>query len=179
MQNGTAFACRPESVPRGALALEYRAAHAAYVVLVPTRAEDAKHPLWKNWAQRQHRARLSTLEQAIARWPDANYAYLPEPSGLVVIDVDERDALRLAEKRFGETAVVIETGKKGWHLVYRGSAPSLDLRQVGFPGEVKGRRCLVVGPSSVHPDTGLRYRFACGSWDSLVRVPPFNRAAAR
>jgi len=164
----------------GALARELHAAHAAGLVIVPTRADDAKHPAWTKWAQRKRQARLSTLERFVARSPGANWGYVPGASDLVVVDVDERDLLDQALDTFGPTPVHVETGEKGWQLPYRfeGGIPSRDLRYVaGLPIEIKSQRTLVVGWGSIHPKTGRQYRIAQGTPEDFARLPTFNVAA--
>jgi hypothetical protein len=165
----------------GAFAREARAAHAVGVVGLPTAVEDAKRPLIRNWSRFKRQCRLSTVDRWAERFATANFAYLPGPSDLVVVDVDDRTALERAIEIFGPTPVVIETGKRGFHLEYRRPAgcrvPSMDLRRFGFPGEIKGERSLVVGPGSIHPETGRMYKFASGSWADLGAVPTFNMAA--
>lgn len=164
----------------GALARELYAAHAAGLVIIPTRADDAKRPAWTKWAQRKRQARLSTLECYVGKSPGANWGYLPGASDLVVLDVDERDHLDRALDIFGPTPVHIETGQKGWHLPYRfeGGIPSRDLRHVaGLPIEVKSQRALVVGWGSIHPKTGRQYRIVQGTPEDFARLPTFNVAA--
>jgi hypothetical protein len=114
--------------------------------------------------------------------PGANGAYVPAPSGLVVLDLDDRKQEDRARECLGvrDTLIVIETGKRGLHFPCRVDqpVPTIDLRPFGIAGEIKGVRSIVVAPGSLHPETGRTYKFLGGaSWEAFAQAPQFNVAA--
>ncbi|MGH2688173.1 MAG: bifunctional DNA primase/polymerase, partial [Actinomycetota bacterium] len=102
--------------------------------------------------------------------PTANIG-LAVPRGLVVVDIDDRDALlRLKAEDRDLPATAKTTTGRGLHLYYRAAE---EIRNsVGlFPGvDLRGQGGYVVVPPSVHP-TGAQYR-----WE--VPLSPANLAEA-
>jgi len=90
--------------------------------------------------------------------PAANIG-LAVPPGLVVVDIDDRDALlRLKAEDRELPATTRSTTGRGVHLYYKTAA---EIRNsVGlFPGvDLRGHGGYVIVPPSVHP-TGARYRW--------------------
>jgi hypothetical protein len=158
----------------GPFARNVRHAHRVGLVVIPTAADDAKRPLVR-WGRLKGQPRLSTLEVWAQRFAGANLAYLPAPSGLLVVDVDDmaaEDRVR-ALLGLGDTPIVIASGRRGLHFPLRTEKPipSLNLRRFGLVAEIKGARSIVVAPGSIHPETGRPYRFIRGDWDDFARAP--------
>src|SRR5262245_493184 len=104
----------------GAFAQNARDAHRVGLVVIPTASDDAKQPLVR-WGRLEGQPRLSTLERWGQRFPRANLAYLPAPSGLIVVDVDDlaaEDRVR-ARLGLGDTPIVIASGRRGLHFPLR------------------------------------------------------------
>jgi hypothetical protein len=101
--------------------------------------------------------------------------------GTVVVDCDDGADLATFQKLFGVGPVVIESGKKGFHLPSKTSVPlkSICLRRFGLEGEIKGSRSFVVAPGSIHPESGRPYRFVKGGWGDFANLPEFNHAALK
>ena len=79
-----------EAPERGAFAANFADAHAAGLVYLPTAANDCKKPMVANWTRWNSQPRFSTCARWAERMPDANGAYVPGASGLVVFDLDDR-----------------------------------------------------------------------------------------
>jgi Bifunctional DNA primase/polymerase, N-terminal len=162
---------------RGPYALYARSAHAAGLVVIPTASHDAKRPLVR-WGQLKRQSRTSTVDRWSTKFPGANLAYLPAPSGLVVVDVDDMGVEDHVRALLGieETSILIASGKRGLHFPLRAEqpVPSLDLRRFGIDGEIKGVGSIVVGPGSVHPQTGRAYSFVRGDWHSFHEAQPLD-----
>lgn len=75
----------------GAFAANARRARAAGLAVLPTAPDNAKRPLVRSWSRFERQPRLSTVDGWIGRFPGANIAYLPAASGLVVVDIDDRN----------------------------------------------------------------------------------------
>ena len=100
----------------------------------------------------------ATIIQYWQLCPTANIG-LAVPSGLVVVDIDDRDALlRLKAEDRQLPATTRSTTGRGVHLYYKTAA---EIRNsVGlFPGvDLRGHGGYVVVPPSIHP-SGARYRW--------------------
>ena len=133
------------------------------------------------WGQIKRQPRRSTLDRWASQFVGANLAYLPSPSGIVVVDIDDRSHEDRARRLLGigETPLIIASGKRGLHfpLRTRQPLPSRDLRRFGIVGEIKGARSIVVAPGSIHPETGRAYHFLSGDWDAFLEVPWLDVAA--
>ena len=83
-------------------------------------------------------------------------------SEVVVIDVDPRNGGMIDPEIMAPTFGAA-TGGGGWHLWYRhpgGYVPSRELERERFPGvDVKADGGYIVLPPSVHPKTGMPYRW--------------------
>ena len=149
-------------------------------MVIPTSGADAKQPLVR-WGQIKRQPRRSTLDRWASQFVDANLAYLPSPSGIVVVDIDDRSHEDRARRLLGigDTPLIIASGKRGLHfpLRTRQPLPSRDLRRFGIVGEIKGARSIVVAPGSMHPETGRAYHFLSGDWDAFLQVPWLDVAA--
>jgi len=157
-----------------------RDAHAAGLIVIPTAPDDAKRPLVR-WGRLERQPRLSTLEKWACKFPGANLAYLPVPSGLVVVDVDDVAAEDRVRRLLGleDTPIVIASGRRGLHFPLRSeqSVPNLNLRPFGLVADIKGASSIVVGPGSIHPETRQPYRFIRGDWDAFADAPLLDVAA--
>jgi bifunctional DNA primase/polymerase-like protein len=166
---------------RGAFATNFADAHAAGLAYLPTAVNDCKKPIVSNWTRWKGQPRLSTCARWAERMPDANGAYLPSASGLIVVDIDDRkDEDRACERLGLNGGPLVESGKRGVHFVGRTNqpVPTIDLRPFGITGEIRGVRSIVVAPGSRHPETGKLYRFLGGaSWETFAEAPTFNLAA--
>jgi len=130
-------------------------------------------------ARSGYQDRLVTAKKA-ARWwswrPDANVALLLEPSELVVVDIDGRDALDEAHGYGLPETLSVETGK-GWHYYYRrpkncsvgratqrGESRLIDVLSKGY----------VVAPPSIHA-SGRVYVWSGRPVSELPDVPKWAR----
>jgi hypothetical protein len=133
------------------------------------------------WGQLKRQPRTSTIGRWSAKFPNANLAYLPAPSGLVVVDVDDWGDEDRARALLGieQTQIIIASGKRGLHFPLRSKQPipSLDLRRFGVAGELRGAGTIVVAPGSVHPETGRAYRFLDGGWEAFAAAPALDVGA--
>ena len=126
---------------------------------------------------------LATTDATIIRnwfdqWPKSNYAIACGPSKLLVLDVDGnkgRESLQKLQERMKLGKPTVVTGTGGLHYYFRCSDPntrnSVGLLDAGL--DIRTNGGYVVGPGSIHPDTGKEYTWFGGSRpQSLHRVPP-------
>ena len=145
-----------------------------------------KRPIRRGW---QAAARES-LEEALGWAARGNVGLRTgQVSRVVVIDADEGADLQGLELPPTVTAV---TGGNGLHMYYTCSVPlGNSAGRLGPHIDVKADGGQVVFPGSVHPDTGLLYRWDSGSspWDvplaelpehiiDLLKAPVANKAAS-
>lgn len=101
-----------------------------------------------------------------AMWPDANIAIATGPSGLIVVDVDERegrrgtDVWRVLVEKLGpeiEDTAIVATPSGGFHVYFRAGGREIPSRNNAFgPGiDVKAQGGYVVAPPSII--AGRRY----------------------
>jgi hypothetical protein len=129
-----------------------------------------KEPAIQDWPN------LATTDEAqinawFDKWPEANYAILANEH-VCQIDLDPRNGanetlarLETEEPEFSSilNTRTVETGRRdgGRHLYFR-PPTGWKLRQganaLGPGVDVQLRHKYVVGPGSIHPDTGLSYR---------------------
>jgi hypothetical protein len=161
----------------GAFAKHAWQAHAAGLCVLPTAADDAKRPLVRGWTRAKAPPRPSTVAKWADQFPDANLGYRPAASGLVVLDLDDFKQEDKARRLLGiEHAPVIVATRRGLHIPLRSRPiPGFDLRRHGIAGEIKGVGSFVVGPGSLHPTTGLPYRFVMGDWQAFAQVPRLDQ----
>lgn len=142
--------------------------HALGLSFFPCGKKKGKKPLvrWKHLQQRQ--PTLEELEYWIERYPAANIGLVcGHVSGVTVIDCDN-PALspETLIPFFGETPLVVNTPRGGFHLYYRfngedNTAPP--MQKV----DRRGHGGYVIAPPSFNPVTGKAYEFATGNFDSL------------
>jgi hypothetical protein len=112
--------------------------------------------------------------------PDANIGIDCGKSGLVVIDIDDMDAVRVLSERFGfdpamdETAVA-RTGRGGLHIYYRAGSHEVknSASKVADHVDVRGDGGYVVAPPSMH-ESGNAYE-----WVRKVEPKPIPEAVVR
>ena len=128
----------------------------------PLRPGDKIPPEGFSWKEYQLTAPSDEkLDELNETYPNANWAIpLGERWDIVVVDCDDEEALKWAEKTFVHTPWRVRTGK-GWHLYYhypRGTkVRSENLRaSKGVNAEIKADGVYVVAPQSVHKN-GNRY----------------------
>ncbi|GAA3962854.1 hypothetical protein Aau02nite_81820 [Amorphoplanes auranticolor] len=100
-------------------------------------------------------------------------------SGLAVVDIDPRNGGRPIAELMPPTRCV-RSGSGGWHLYYRhpGGTLAANLDHRGHPGiDIKADGGYVVAPPSIHPDTGIVYRWVGDR--PVVEMPPPLLAACR
>ncbi len=105
------------------------------------------------------------------QWAGCNIG-IRVPESMFVLDVDNLDALRAMENRYGtlpETLTTV-TGRAtgGRHLYFRRPHGELSVMKLPKGIEIKTSTGYVVGPPSIHPDTGNRYTRVEGP----VATPP-------
>ena len=168
-------AARAASNPLRAAALAYCAHGWSVIPIEP----HGKRPLvaWTEYQQR--RATVDEVTRWFRRWPDANVAIVTgEVSGIVVLDVDERDggALSLAQldTELGPipSTVEVATGGGGRHLYFRHPGGRVSNR-VGLRSgiDLRGDGGCVVAPPSVHPSGG-RYAWVLSHSPDDVEIAP-------
>jgi hypothetical protein len=105
------------------------------------------------------------------RYPNANIAIAPGPSGITVLDLDtgltDENSLRAfcAAHGIPET-LAVRTGKRPQYrvqLYFSGNTSSLNgWQEGGFAGDLRGAWGHVMAAGSVHPESGERYEVL---WD--------------
>lgn len=132
-------------------------------------------------AWREYQTRLPT-ERELCEWFGAtpmNIAVVTGAiSGVVVIDADDREALRWAVEHLPYTPWQTQTSSRGFHLYYRHPGVRIPNRARLETGDgrlaldVRGDGGYVIGPGSIHP-SGAEY-LETGDWsDPHDRVPVF------
>lgn len=108
--------------------------------------------------------------------PDSNIGLRP-PAGVFVLDVDPRNAGVLPEGLPETLTAVSGREDGGKHLYFRGVRPG----SLGPGIDIKDWGGYVVAPPSIHPDTGLPYRWenaqAIAEWPTDLVLPAHMRAA--
>ena len=108
------------------------------------------------------------------RWPDANIGVACGPSGIVVIDIDSDEAVKVVKKIGLPHGPHVRTSK-GWHVYYAADPERPLQSRVGFlPGvDIRALGGYVIAPPSVHP-SGKRYEWAPGRslWDLEMPTAP-------
>lgn len=115
-----------------------------------------------------HGCHDATVDTAtVRRWweerPTANIGIATgEPSGIVVIDIDDPDSFEAFEADHGElpATLTVLTGGGGEHRIYRRPVGGLrnSARRLAPGVDVRGDGGYIVAPPSIHPD-GDRYRW--------------------
>jgi hypothetical protein len=164
----------------GAFAANCFSAHAVGLYVIPTARDDSKHPLIPN-PFRASRQRRSTLEKWATRpfFAGANYGIVCWSSNIIVADCDSPEARDFLIRVFGHPVVIVRSGRAGggWHLYYRAprgvTVKGMCLKRFGIDAQIKAGKGFVVGPGSLHPDTGVAYAFEVGGWDDFASLTEF------
>lgn len=105
----------------------------------------------------------------IAEWwksePEGNFGIALGPSKLVVLDVDSGlnnldEARRWATHNQVPHTFIVRTGRRssfGIQFYFTGCVPNKPYEFQGVTGEVRSAGYYVVGPGSIHPDSGQPY----------------------
>jgi hypothetical protein len=141
--------------------------------------DDGKRPLLKGFDHWRFAPTERTLAKLTHRFGNANVGAVCAPSGIVVIDLDDRSILDITEERLGKSPLMVDTPGGGVHLYYRNpeGIGCVNLRAAGIQGDVKGRGGVVVCPPSRNPATGNDYRFRQGWWSAVPHAPTLTRQA--
>ncbi|WP_304459403.1 bifunctional DNA primase/polymerase [Alicyclobacillus sendaiensis] len=131
-----------------------------------------KHPLveWERW--QTERPSDGQIRQWAERWPSCNWGVVTGAvSGVVVLDLDSREAIREALRRGLPKAPLVATAR-GVHLYFAHPGWHVQNKVKLFPGaDVRGDGGYVCAPPSVHK-TGRPYTWRNGHalWD--IAPPP-------
>lgn len=150
-----------------------RALRAAGFCLIPLRG---KNPYIKEWTQ----IRPGRYGEAELAPQGINYG-VSLRAGNLVVDIDPRNfekgdtpvARLIADIGQSLSTFTIKTGNDGYHL-YFWKSPDIRVRNSlkAYPGiEFKSVGRQVVGPGSIHPDTGKPYFIKLGSPDNIAEAP--------
>lgn len=125
----------------------------------------------------------TTNESQIRAWwsehPNADIGIATQASGLLVLDVDERNggdvSLAALETKYGALSQTPEciTGSGGRHIYFKAPEPDQVQRKSAALGEGLDLPPYVVAPPSVHPATGRSYE-----WDGALHPDDIAKAAA-
>jgi hypothetical protein len=139
------------------------AQHAKFIMGLglPVIPVNGKIPCQEHYNRRQGPPTAQSIVQNAVKYPGADMAILTgAPSCITVIDLDTRDTLDEALKYFGDTPMVVRTGK-GWHLFYRHNGERSCELPAPFIGQQLGNGKIVVIP----PSAGKSFHL--GSWGEL------------
>lgn len=119
----------------------------------------SKIPFEQDWQNKPYA--IKDIEPWILQ--DANYGVLGGHSGLIVIDADTAVMSELVRSKLPQTFTV-KTPRAGHHFYY--ICPDIKkkivLKKDGEHfGEIISSGSQVVGPGSIHPDTGTEYEVMC------------------
>jgi hypothetical protein len=115
----------------------------------------------------------ATVEAWWTRWPGANIACAPGPSGFVVIDVDgvEGEALAQSLGLLAEPTLEVATGRNGGrHRWYRHPGGHIGNTGLGKGLDVRADAGYAILPPSIHP-SGQTYRWL-GKLEEVATLPP-------
>lgn len=116
----------------------------------------SKNPIEKDWPNKpcSYRDIQSWINQG------GNYGVLGGHGGLIIIDADDPEITKLVKEKLPDT-FTIKSPLKGSHFYYYCSGIEkkiiLKKEDVHF-GEIISKGSQVVGPGSIHPDTGTEYK---------------------
>ncbi len=132
-----------------------------------------KKPIGEGWSRRcQTPLTDAEIDEIIRHNPAAGIGVACGYNNLVVIDVDtERPEIVGALKLVLPEALVIKCGRRGYSIFLRSNRPIQSRRFRGTDGEtlveILAVGCQTVLPPTIHPDTGLPYRW-------LTEATPLN-----
>jgi Bifunctional DNA primase/polymerase, N-terminal/Primase C terminal 1 (PriCT-1) len=162
------FASQKQPQPYGEAALDL---HARGLCPVPCRGADGKSNVLREHHKWKYRLSRQSVEEFAAKHPDANVGIITSLSGVTVIDVDDPNLLSCVLKHCGDTPLITQTPRGGYHAWYRKNGEQERMRLHGLPIDVKAGTGIVIVPPSFQPATGKRYRFYRGKWADLSGLP--------
>ncbi len=123
--------------------------------LIPLKPAD-KRPRIAWQAYQKARASRSDIEAWFKALPSGNIGIVTgEVSGLVVLDLDNYEAIAEAQRRGLPDTLIVRTGK-GQHVYFRHPGYKIANRAGFLPGmDIRGDGGYVVGPGSLHPSGAL------------------------
>ena len=174
----------PAAEADGELLPVFRAAAVDYyragLSVIPTGGESGKKPCECGFMQfARKRPHRKTLERWIQTRPTANIGIMAGPvSNLTLVDLDG-PLLETALAEFGDTPVITQTPRGGYHLYYRFNGERHTNRLNGAAIDVRGAggTPLVIAPPSIRPDDFKRYEFLSGGVADFVRLPVARRGS--
>jgi len=138
--------------------------------IVPLRPK-SKIPRIRDWPSKAT-SQVAAVDAYWRKWPTANIG-VATGDGIVVIDLDNAEALAYAQQRGLPARVpTVRTGRAGvgQHLYFAGDAPT--SRGTVHPAiDVRGRGALAVAPPSIHPDTAALYEWVIPPFSPLPPLP--------
>ena len=150
-------------------ALKY--AQSGFSVL-PLKPKD-KIPIITSWTEfQQKRATPEQIHTWWGLWPKANIGIITgDISGVVVLDLDSREAAEEVKKLIPLNGNPIVSTGKGWHVYFRHTGERLNNRAAIRPGiDFRGDGGYVVAPPSIHP-SGAVYRWIKAISGDMHDVP--------
>ncbi len=146
------------------------------LIVFPCGGEDGKKPRIRRWNKLER-----TPPWTIEKYPDSNIGLLTgKQSGVTVVDIDDVSLLDPIIKRCGESQIIVETPKKGFHLYYQYNGEHKgDLRDEGLSVDIQGDSAFVVASPSINPKQNKSYRFIKGGLDDIRTLTKINTGALR
>ncbi|MCK5107334.1 MAG: AAA family ATPase [Nanoarchaeota archaeon] len=125
-----------------------------------------KEPVEINWPTNNYKYNDPKLLAHIAA--GKNYGVVCGKGNLIVIDVDNpkfsSEATKFLEDNWLDTFVV-QSSEGRFHIYLKSISPLVDLQSYFIltknnepMGELRLKRCYIVGPNSIHPDTKKNYK---------------------
>lgn len=141
---------------------------------IPCGKEDGKKPLIARW--QEGKLSFASLRKLASQYGSANVGIVCGPSKLVVVDIDNPSLLDVMLERFGQTPLIVQTPKRGYHLYYKQGNQEVRATklQPEFAVDIQAGARFVVVPPSRNPETGKPYRFYRGDWSCLPELPEFR-----
>ncbi len=121
---------------------------------------DSKRPLLPEWKHLQSRKYVEAI-------PDThNFAVIcgSISDNLLVLDLDD-ESLYNELSDYHNTTFTVKTGKRGYHIYFRYHDIVCKNKKLFDPKhreiDIKAEGGYVVGPTSIHPETGKEYEIVC------------------
>ncbi len=139
--------------------------------VIPVRARD-KRPAIARWKEYQS---VRAAPDTVAKWASNDALNVGivtgRVSGLIVLDLDNADAIAEAQRRGLPETVTAKTGK-GRHVYFRHTGEQVPNRAGLFPGaDLRGDGGYVVAPGSVH-SSGAVYKWIAAPPATHLADPP-------
>ncbi len=149
--------------------------HELGLSVLPCTGADGKKAAVKWTGLQRNPVQLHTLYRWIETFPSANIAIVTgKVSGITVIDSDDPQLkIQALFDCFGETPLIVQTPRGGYHLYYRYSGEhSVTAIQPNI--DIRGDRGFIIAPPSEHPITGNTYNFIEGGLEDILDLPPIQ-----